>query len=111
MSKIYLIGNASNFLDDSVVSQFMKEGNDLIREGHEVVNLMYEFDWQHKPLNVALATRTSLLLSCTHVYVLPNWQLDPLAKAELAIAETAGIKCSIALGAIQPHQLVFFNHQ
>lgn len=110
MSKIYLIGNAAEYYKEDVLEAFSNAEAELYKEGHEVVNLMCEFDWHNKPLPQSLTTRISLLLTCTHAYILPNWHLDALAKAELAIAETAGIKCTIALGAIQPHQLVFFNH-
>lgn len=109
MSKIYLIGNAAEHYKEEVLDAFLNAEKELQAEGHEVVNLMGEFDWHNKPLPESLTTRVGLLLTCTHAYVLPNWQLDPLAKAELVIAETAGIKCTIALGAIQPHQLVFYN--
>lgn len=108
MSKIYLIGNASSN-DELTVTQFIQAELELKRDGFSVVNIMYEFDWHNKPVKEALTTRLSLLLTCTHAYILPNWEQDEFAKIELVTAKTAGLKLSIALGTIQPYRLVFFN--
>ena len=87
---IYIAGQVTGLPYPTVQASFMAAKNNLIAQGYTVINPV-EITASNTPWPKAMRGCISVLMDCSHIYMLANWQASKGATLERMLAQKTGI--------------------
>lgn len=107
--KVYISGPAANAIENmSIVSLYNKAEQELVEQGHNVINIMCFGDWYCYDTATQIPMRLSELAKADIVFVLPDWQSDNVAHIEIAAAIRSNKQIQFSKEAVKPRKIEFF---